>query len=321
VESLERLPFSIRVLLENAVRHAGGDYVSEEHVRSIARWSPTQSGTDVPFMPSRVVLQDFTGVPAVVDLAAMRSGLAALGGDPTRINPVVPADLVIDHSVQVDFAGSADAYRKNVELEYERNHERYVLLRWGQTAFRNFQVVPPGDGNRPPGQHRVPGFRGASPGGGRAVDGVPGYPGGNRLPHDDGERPGRGGMGCGGNRGRGGPSGAAVLHAPSGSGGGEAHGTPSGGGHRHRPGPPGHRDAPEAWSGGAVRGVLRAGAVGPLPGGPGHHRQHVPRVRGHRGVLPRGRADPHLSPGHRTYRRAGPAGRGDLPGTGALPHG
>ena len=146
VESLERLPFSIRVLLENAVRHAGGDYVSEEHVRSIARWSPTQSGTDVPFMPSRVVLQDFTGVPAVVDLAAMRSGLAALGGDPTRINPVVPADLVIDHSVQVDFAGSADAYRKNVELEYERNHERYVLLRWGQTAFRNFQVVPPGTG-------------------------------------------------------------------------------------------------------------------------------------------------------------------------------
>jgi len=146
VESLERLPFSIRVLLENAVRHAGGDYVSEEHVRSIARWSPTRSGTDVPFMPSRVVLQDFTGVPAVVDLAAMRSGLAALGGDPTRINPVVPADLVIDHSVQVDFAGSADAYRKNVEIEYERNHERYVLLRWGQTAFRNFQVVPPGTG-------------------------------------------------------------------------------------------------------------------------------------------------------------------------------
>ena len=146
VDSLERLPFSIRILLENAVRHAGGDYVSEEHVRSIARWSPTQSGTDVPFMPSRVVLQDFTGVPAVVDLAAMRSGLAALGGDPTRINPVVPADLVIDHSVQVDFAGSTDAYRRNVEMEYERNHERYVLLRWGQTAFRNFQVVPPGTG-------------------------------------------------------------------------------------------------------------------------------------------------------------------------------
>jgi aconitate hydratase len=146
VDSLERLPFSIRILLENAVRHAGGEYVSEEHVRSIARWSPTHSGTDVPFMPSRVVLQDFTGVPAVVDLAAMRSGLAALGGDPTRINPVVPADLVIDHSVQVDFAGSADAYRRNVEMEYQRNHERYVLLRWGQTAFRNFQVVPPGTG-------------------------------------------------------------------------------------------------------------------------------------------------------------------------------
>ena len=143
---LEKLPFSIRILLENALRHAGKGYVAEEHVRAIAAWSPTNSGADVPFMPSRVVLQDFTGVPAVVDLAAMRNGIEALGGDANRINPVVPADLVIDHSVQVDFFGDSDAYRRNVELEYKRNRERYTLLRWAQEAFKNFSVVPPGTG-------------------------------------------------------------------------------------------------------------------------------------------------------------------------------
>jgi len=143
---LPRLPFSIRVLLENALRHAGKGYVSEEHVKAVAGWSPTNAGADVPFMPSRVVLQDFTGVPAVVDLAAMRNGIQALGGDPDRINPVVPADLVIDHSVQVDFFASKDAYRQNVEMEYKRNRERYTLLRWAQQAFENFSVVPPGTG-------------------------------------------------------------------------------------------------------------------------------------------------------------------------------
>jgi aconitate hydratase len=146
IDSLDRLPFSIRILLENALRHAGGSYVSEEHVRAVAGWTPTNSGADVPFMPTRVVLQDFTGVPAVVDLAAMRDGLKAMGGDPARINPVVPADLVIDHSVQVDYFGTHDAFRLNVEKEFERNHERYALLRWAQEAFHNFSVVPPGTG-------------------------------------------------------------------------------------------------------------------------------------------------------------------------------
>ena len=146
VSSLDRLPFSIRVLLENALRNAGGRYVDADHVQAVADWSPTNSGADVPFMPSRVVLQDFTGVPAVVDLAAMRDGLKALGGDPSRINPVVPADLVIDHSVQVDYFGRADAYRLNVEKEFERNRERYALLRWAQESFENFSVVPPGTG-------------------------------------------------------------------------------------------------------------------------------------------------------------------------------
>jgi aconitate hydratase len=144
--SLERLPFSIRILLENTLRHAGGGYVSEEHVQAVAGWSPSNAGADVPFMPSRVVLQDFTGVPAVVDLAAMRDGIKSLGGDPSRINPVVPADLVIDHSVQVDYFGTSDAFRLNVEREFERNGERYALLRWAQEAFDGLTVVPPGTG-------------------------------------------------------------------------------------------------------------------------------------------------------------------------------
>ena len=150
---LDRLPFSIRILLENALRHSGGRYVEEEHVKAVAAWSPTNSGADVPFMPSRVVLQDFTGVPAVVDLAAMRDGLKALGGDANRINPVVPADLVIDHSVQVDFFGTPEAYRQNVEREFERNRERYALLRWAQHAFEDFRVVPPGTGIVTSGNH------------------------------------------------------------------------------------------------------------------------------------------------------------------------
>jgi len=146
VDSLDRLPFSIRILLENTLRHAGGGYVSEDHVQAVTQWSPTNAGADVPFMPTRVILQDFTGVPAVVDLAAMRDGLKALGGDPARINPVVPADLVIDHSVQVDYFGTADAFALNVDREFERNRERYALLRWAQEAFDNFAVVPPGTG-------------------------------------------------------------------------------------------------------------------------------------------------------------------------------
>jgi aconitate hydratase len=146
LSSLDRLPFSIRILLENVLRHSGGGYVDASHVEAVAAWSPMSAGADVPFMPSRVVLQDFTGVPAVVDLAAMRDGIMELGGDPSKINPVVPADLVIDHSVQVDHFGTSDAFRLNVEREFERNRERYALLRWAQEAFDGFSVVPPGTG-------------------------------------------------------------------------------------------------------------------------------------------------------------------------------
>ena len=146
---LATLPYTVKVLLENALRHtvASDGPVSADDVRALAAWDPSASGeVELPFMPGRVILQDFTGVPCVVDLAAMRDAVAEMGGDPSRINPLVPADLVIDHSVQVDQYGTEAAFLINVEREYERNGERYALLRWAQQAFDNFRVVPPGTG-------------------------------------------------------------------------------------------------------------------------------------------------------------------------------
>ena len=149
VPDLDRMPYTVKVLLENMLRHAasGSGLVTAEDVRALASWDPTQPAEyELPFMPARVILQDFTGVPCVVDLAAMRDAVAAMGGDPARVNPLVPVDLVIDHSVQVDLFGSDLAFAGNVAREYERNGERYALLRWAQQAFDNFRVVPPGTG-------------------------------------------------------------------------------------------------------------------------------------------------------------------------------
>jgi aconitate hydratase len=144
---VESLPFSIRLLLEAVLRHCDGYEVTEQNVRDLAGWRPgTQPQVEVPFKPARVLLQDFTGVPAVVDLAAMRSAIGRLGGDPRKINPLIPVDLVIDHSVQVDRFGAPDALAVNVDLEFQRNRERYEFLRWGQKAFDNFRVVPPSVG-------------------------------------------------------------------------------------------------------------------------------------------------------------------------------
>ena len=144
---MERLPFSLRILLENLLRHYAQGLASGQDIDNLATWQPGRvSDAAVPFMPSRVLLQDFTGVPALVDLAALRSALARHGGDPATMNPFIPADLVIDHSIQVDRSASPEAFGINVGLEMERNHERYTMLHWGQRAFDNFRVVPPGTG-------------------------------------------------------------------------------------------------------------------------------------------------------------------------------
>ncbi len=142
-----KLPYSLKVLLENLLRTEDGANITAEHIKALATWDPTaEPDTEIQFTPARVVMQDFTGVPCIVDLATMREAVAALGGDPKRINPLAPAEMVIDHSVVIDVAGSPEAFERNVELEYERNGERYQFLRWGQTAFDDFKVVPPGTG-------------------------------------------------------------------------------------------------------------------------------------------------------------------------------
>jgi aconitate hydratase len=147
VEGAERLPFSLKILLENLLRTEDGASVTADHVRALAGWDPkAEPDTEIQFSPARVIMQDLTGVPAVVDLAAMREGMAALGGDATKINPLVPVELVIDHSVVADFFGGPDSFGRNVDLEFQRNSERFQFLRWGQSAFDGFKVVPPGTG-------------------------------------------------------------------------------------------------------------------------------------------------------------------------------
>ncbi len=146
-QGVEKLPFSIRVLIENMLRKFDGNVVTEDHIKEVVGWKKRyETPVEIPFYPSRVIMQDFTGVPGVVDLAAMRDAAKELGVDPKKVNPLVPVDLVIDHSIQIDFFGTEDAFRKNLEMEYKRNKERYQLLKWAQKAFDNLRVFPPGAG-------------------------------------------------------------------------------------------------------------------------------------------------------------------------------
>ena len=147
VEGSQRLPYSLKVLLENLLRTEDGANVTADHIRAIAGWDPkADPDTEIQFTPARVIMQDFTGVPCVVDLATMREAVTEMGGDPAKVNPLAPAELVIDHSVIIDVFGTPDAFERNVDFEYGRNKERYQFLRWGQGAFDEFKVVPPGTG-------------------------------------------------------------------------------------------------------------------------------------------------------------------------------
>ncbi|MDE2494739.1 MAG: aconitate hydratase, partial [Alphaproteobacteria bacterium] len=147
LKGISRLPYSLKVLLENLLRHEDGKTVTSADIKAVAGWlAKKSSDREIAYRPARVLMQDLTGVPAVVDLAAMRDAMKNLGGDPEKINPLAEVDLVIDHSVMVDNFGGKDSFKKNVAVEYERNMERYAFLRWGQQAFANFRVVPPGTG-------------------------------------------------------------------------------------------------------------------------------------------------------------------------------
>src|SRR6059058_2005503 len=147
VSGTEKLPYSLKVLAENLLRTEDGANITKDHIEAIANWDPSADpSVEIQFTPARVIMQDFTGVPCVVDLATMREAVRDLGGDATKVNPLAPAELVIDHSVIADLFGREDAFVRNVDLEYTRNRERYQFLRWGQTAFNEFKVVPPGTG-------------------------------------------------------------------------------------------------------------------------------------------------------------------------------
>src|ERR1039457_2894934 len=146
-DKVARLPYSLKILLENLLRFEDGVNVTKSDIEALLHWDPKAAPShEIAFTPARVIMQDFTGVPCIVDLAAMREAIVRLGGDPERVNPLAPAELVIDHSVQVDEYGAADSLRHNNEIEFSRNGERYMFLRWGQTAFSNFKVVPPNTG-------------------------------------------------------------------------------------------------------------------------------------------------------------------------------
>ena len=218
VGAISKLPVSIRLVLESVLRNCDGKKVSETNVRELAQWQPKAPRTqEIPFIVARIVLQDFTGVPLLVDLAAMRSAAVRLGKNPKIIEPLVPVDLVVDHSVQVDFAGTADALARNLDMEFQRNRERYQFLKWGMQAFDTFKVVPPGIGI----VHQV-NLEYLAKGvlcGARPPLYYPGHAGRHRFPHNDDQRPGHRRLGRGRHRGGGGHAGPAGLFSDAGRGG------------------------------------------------------------------------------------------------------
>ena len=315
VEGAERLPFSLKVLLENLLRTEDGANVTADHIRALAGWDPTaEPDTEIQFTPARVIMQDFTGVPCVVDLATMREAVTELGGDPAKVNPLAPAELVIDHSVIIDVFGSADAFERNVDFEYQRNKERYQFLRWGQGAFDEFKVVPPGTGivHQVNIEHLA---RVVMTRNGQA------YP--DTLVGTDSHTTMVNGLGVLGWGVGGIEAEAAMLGQPVSMlipkvVGFKLTGEIPAGRDRHRRRADDHRDAAPAGRGRQVRRVLRRGRGRGAAGQPGHDRQHEPGVRLHRGDLPDRRRDHALPQAHRPPGRAARAGRGLRQGAGPL---
>ena len=313
VEGAARLPFSLKVLLENLLRTEDGANVTADQIRALAQLGP--DGRARHRDPVHAGPRGHAGLhrrARVVDLATMREAMVDLGGDAAKINPLAPAELVIDHSVIADVFGRRDAFDRNVELEYERNQERYQFLRWGQTAFDEFKVVPPGTGI----VHQVNIEYLA-----RVVfarDGVrlPRHPRRHRLAHHDGQRPRRARLGRRRHRGRGGDARPAGLHADPAGRRLQADRRAARGRHRHRPGAHHHRDAAQARRGRQVRRVLRRRRRRGAAGQPRHHRQHEPGVRLDLRDLPDRRGDAELPAAHRPHGRADRAGRGVRQGAG-----
>ena len=307
VSGTEKLPYSLKVLAENLLRTEDGANITKDHIEAIANWDPSADpSVEIQFTPARVIMQDFTGVPCIVDLATMREAVGELGGDTDKVNPLAPADLVIDHSVIADLFGTANAFERNVEIEYERNGERYQFLRWGQGAFNDFKVVPPGTGI----VHQVNIEYLA-----RVVwerDGVA-YP--DTCVGTDSHTTMENGLGVLGWGVGGIEAEAAMLGQPVSMliprvVGFKLSGERPARCDRHRRGAHRHRDAAQARRGRQVRRVLRRGRRRGATGQPRHPGQHEPRVRFHRSDLPDRRGDDRLPEADRPQRRAAGAGRG-----------
>ena len=305
-----RLPWSLRLLLENLLRHEDGVSVKADDIEALASWDPKRPPErEIAFRPARVLMQDFTGVPAVVDLAAMRDAMKDLGGDPARINPLQPVELVIDHSVQVDASGSPQAQRINTELEFQRNAERYSFLKWGQSALEGLKVVPPDTGI----VHQVNlEYLARVVMDGRRRLCAPRHSRRNRFAHDDDQWSRRARLGSRWDRGRSGDARTTRVHARSRRR-RRAPGRPADRGHdRDRPRAASDRDAAQARRGGEVRRVLRCRARRARARRSSHDREHGAGVRGDVRALPRGSLDARLSTSLGSLRGERAARRGVL---------
>ncbi len=319
VEGHESLPFSLKVLLENLLRTEDGANITADDISALGSWDPSsEPNREIQFTPSRVIMQDFTGVPCIVDLATMREAMHDLGGDPSRINPLSPAEMVIDHSVIAEVFGTPDSFQRNVEIEYQRNRERYQFLRWGQTAFDDFTRRATGHRHRAPGEHRAPRPGRLPARRRRRPAGLPRHPGRHRLAHDHGQRTGGRRVGRRRHRGRGGHARPVGVDADPARRRLQVVGQAARGGHRHRPRPHDHRDAAPAQGGRKVRRVLRRRRGRGGRREPRDHRQHEPRIRVDHRDLPDRREDPRIPPAHRTRRAPDLAGRGLCQGAGAV---
>ena len=315
VEGAARLPVSLKILLENLLRNEDGHLVTAAQIQALAGWDPAaEPSAEIAFTPARVLLQDFTGVPCLVDLAAMREAMTSLGGDPARVSPLRPAELIIDHSVIADYFGRPDALARNIDLEYRRNAERYAFLRWGQQALPGLRVVPPGTGIC----HQVNLEHLA-----RVVFAEDGTAFPDTLVGTDSHTPMVNGLGVLGWGVGGIEAEAAMLGQPLSmlipqGDRGPAVRPAARGRHRHRPSADHRRTAPLGRGGRHVRGVLRPRRRRRAGSQPGHDRQHEPGIRLHQRDLPHRRGDSGLPAADRPRRGAGGAGGRLRQGAGAV---
>ncbi len=317
VGAISKLPVSIRLVLESVLRNCDGKKVSEANVKELANWKPTETRTaEIPFVVARIVLQDFTGVPLLVDLAAMRSAVAKLGKNPKIIEPLVPVDLVVDHSVQVDFAGAADSLQRNLDLEFTRNRERYQFLKWGMQAFDTFKVVPPGIGI----VHQVNLEYLAKGVLERGWNFLSRHARRHGFAHDDDQRPRHRRLGRRRHRGRGGHARPAGLFSHAGCRRRASHRRVARRRHGDRPRAHGHADAAQGEGRRQICGIFRPRRGGVAGGGSRDHREHGARIRRDDGLLPDRRRVRELSPRDRPQRRSSQDLRKLLQGAGTLGH-